>query len=300
MNKLNKILENLTLKNFPYTNVIGLARSIIAFGTLMTLLFNSYAMLVYENSKYGAVKTFGNFQFNFFTLFGQENFVIMKWLAIAILLVTISGFFIKITAILHWWISLSFLYFCSLGAVEGGDKIAANITFLLIPILLTDKRKNHWHYSTPYKSANTIFALFAVWAIRIQIAIVYFHTSIAKMFVQEWSDGTYLYYLFNSTIYGMPRWISPFMNVLLENSIALSLLTYGALLLEILLVLGLTASIKYRKIVLVFAILFHFSIIFFTGIFTFFFAISGGLILFLYPTFQTINFNLNRFKKVNQ
>jgi antimicrobial peptide system SdpB family protein len=289
MRKVNLKLGQLSLNKFPYTNVIGLGRSILAFGTLITLLFNPLSLLVYENTNFGTIAGFGDIKFNFFTVLGNENIVYMKWFAIIVLLGTISGYFIKITALLHWWISLSFLYFCSLPALEGGDKIAANITFLLLPLLLTDKRKNHWHTINIYASSATIFALFSIWAIRLQVAIIYFHSSIAKMFVAEWANGTEMYYLFNHPVFGLHRFLLPLANDLLAYPILVSILTYGALIIEILLVLGLTASLKYRKIMLFLGVLFHFSILCLTGVFSFFFFISAALLLFLYPTYKSIS-----------
>ncbi|GAA3755101.1 hypothetical protein GCM10022423_01190 [Flavobacterium ginsengiterrae] len=147
-------------------------------------------------------------------------------------------------------------------------------------------------YIKPNDSAKNIIGLFSIWIIRIQVAIIYYHASLGKLSVAEWVNGTAIYYWFNHSVFGMPTGISAVMNKLLSNPIIVSLLTYGVIILEILLFLGLAASVKYRKTILCFGILFHFFIIIYHGIFSFFFSICAALILFLYPTYQSINFNL--------
>lgn len=293
--KINRQIEELTLKYFPYTNVVGLSRSIIALGTLLTILLNPLSNLFHRTIDNEVINPLLNpiipiNEFNFFTIIGFENILIMKWIAILILLFIISGYFVKITSILHWWISLSFLYFSSI--IDGGDQIAAIITFLLIPLCLTDSRNNHWKNIQPFSSSKNILGLFSIWIIRLQVAIIYFHAATGKFFVAEWTKGTALYYWFNHSVFGMPIWFSSTINSILSNHIVISILTYSVLLFEILLFLAITSSIKYRKRILPFAISFHLGIIIFHGIFSFFFSISAALILYLYPTYQPLNFKL--------
>ena len=87
----------------------------------------------------------------------------------------------------------------------------------------------------------------------------------------------------------MPEYLN-FINYFLENAFIVTGLTYSVLILELGLFLGLFASIRYRKFMLVFAIGFHLLIILFHGIFSFFFSISAALILYLYPTYVNIDF----------
>ncbi|QTY27746.1 sporulation-delaying protein SdpB family protein [Flavobacterium sp. CS20] len=292
--KLNKHLKKLSYKYFPYTNIVGLSRSIIALGTLLTLLVNPIYLLFHKRIDGEIINPLLNpvipiNKFNFFTLFGFENILFMKWLAILILLAVISGYFIKITSILHWWVSISFLYFSSI--IDGGDQIATILSFLLIPLCLTDPRNNHWSNIKSYPAPKNLIGIFTIWIIRIQVAIIYYHASFGKFIVPEWMNGTAIYYWFNHSVFGMPLWASHLMNKLLSNYFVISVLTYGAILLEIMLFLSLTASIKYRKRILYFALAFHFFIIFYHGIFSFFFSICAGLILFLLPN-KSLNFKL--------
>ena len=47
---LNK-LESFSKFYFPYTNVFGLVRSIVAIGTLLILMFNSFDILIFQNAE---------------------------------------------------------------------------------------------------------------------------------------------------------------------------------------------------------------------------------------------------------
>ncbi|MBS7233704.1 hypothetical protein KHA90_22060 [Flavobacterium psychroterrae] len=298
--KINSQIKTSCLELFPYTNTVGFARSILALGTLLTLIANPISLLFHKEIDGTILNPLLNpvipiNEYNFFTLLGLDNIIYMKLLAILILCITISGYLIKITSLLHWWICISFLYFSSI--IDGGDQIAAILSFLLIPFCLTDPRKNHWKHIKPNDSAKNIVGLFSIWIIRIQVAIIYYHASLGKLSVPEWVNGTAIYYWFNHSVFGMPISISVFMNKLLSSPVIISLLTYTVLALEILLFLGLLASVKYRKTILCFGILFHFFIIVYHGIFSFFFSICAALILFLYPTYQSINFKLWFLKK---
>lgn len=144
---IEKYSISLATNYVPYTNVIGLARSILALGTMLTLLLNSTDHLFSRTEK-GVffnpllnIDIFSVNKFNFFLLIGNENIYIMKYIAISILLLVVSGYFIKITAILHWWICCSFMLSSSI--LDGGDQIASILSLLILPICLTDNRKNH-------------------------------------------------------------------------------------------------------------------------------------------------------------
>lgn len=291
--KIENRIRIMTEKYSPFTNVIGLSRSLLALGLLLTMLSTDINTLVHKYKDGNLVNPLLNEsvalnKYNFFILFGYDHLNLMKYLAIIILAIVISGFWFKITSFLHWWIAISFLYFSSI--IDGGDQINAVISLMLIPILLFDKRKNHWEKINTEISIRGIIPIITIWIIRLQVALIYFQASVGKYFVPEWADGTAIYYWWNHTVFGMPIIISNYVNFALSNSFIVSFITYSVLILEILIFLGLTANLKYRKIILIIGIFFHLSIIIFHGIFSFFFSITACLILFLYPTYQNINF----------
>lgn len=299
MSKIESIESKLRVfaaKNSPYTNVVGLSRSLIALGTLLTLLLNSVDTIFVRKISGSLLmpplqNDIAN-KINFFYLLGNNNLVLMKWCAIGVLIVVISGYFQKITSFIHWWISFSFLHSATI--IDGGDQIASILTLLLIPICFFDNRKNHWHSKIEKFQLTNIISICFIYIIRLQVAIIYFHAAVGKFENTEWVNGTALYYWLNHSLFGMPSYFS-FFNSFLSNPFFVSGLTYGVLILELLLFLGLFASIRYRKGILFVALCFHFSIILFHGIFSFFFSISAALILYLYPTY--VNLELKWFQK---
>lgn len=300
--KLETYARQLTIIKFPYTNVIGIARSLLALGTLLTLLLNDVSVLVpvadgkVLNPLLNPPVPIN--AYNFYLLLGIEHINIMKMIAILILLLVISGYLPQITCFFHWWVSVSFLLFSS--AVDGGDQITANLTLLLIPLCLTDPRINHWRKAEVKERVGSLVGVFSVWLIRLQVAAIYFHAAVGKIPVEEWINGTALYYWFYHSAFGMPGWLEYIMYPLLSNFFFISIATFGVMLFELVLLLGLTMNTRQRLLLLPAGLLFHFSIILFHGIFSFFFAIATGLILYLYPVNRFVEFKIPRLRYVQK
>jgi len=285
-NKIRDFAE----RNSPYTNVIGLSRSLIAFGTLLTLLSNSVNTLFIQKVSNSFLLSPFQSEFskkiNFFFLFGENNLVLMKWLAVFILLLVIIGYLQKITCFLHWWVSFSFLHSATI--IDGGDQIASILTLLLIPICFLDNRKNHWNLKIPQSKLSNLISICFVYVICLQVAIIYFHAAVGKFGHEQWTDGTAIYYWLNHSVFGMPDNLAIF-NFFLQKPFFVSWVTYGVLILELMLFLALFTNVRYRKIMLCIALIFHLLIVFYHGIFSFFFPISAALMLYLYPTYKNLN-----------
>ncbi|MFL0140302.1 hypothetical protein V2647_12895, partial [Tenacibaculum maritimum] len=174
-----------------------IGRSLLAIGLLLTLTFNSnYTLfgLVVENHSNIL------FDYNLFSIL-KDNLVLAKTLSILVLITVILGFYPRVTGILQWYITYSF--FMSADVVDGGDHIASNLTLLLIPLTLIDNNKNHWfENNTPNKIftylKNSIFLL-----ISIQVCAIYLHAFIGKLFVEEWKNGTAIYYWLTHNHFGV-------------------------------------------------------------------------------------------------
>ncbi len=115
------------------------------------------------------------------------------------LLIVASGFAPRYTAILHAWLSLSFTSVATLP--DGGDVIAQGYTFLLIPVLLGDRRTWHWQKpSTSPRLAGVTWA--GLWTLRLQMAFIYFDSSVSKFSVDAWHQGTAIYYVTRMEYFG--------------------------------------------------------------------------------------------------
>ncbi|BDD06268.1 sporulation-delaying protein SdpB family protein [Aureibacter tunicatorum] len=295
--RILSIFESISSKN-PFTNVYGLGRSVLALGMFLTLLFNEKEILFPQHLFHANIADSRFIEStNLFFIFGLEHYWASLLISSIILLSVISGYFPRITGILHWWVTFSF--FKSAAIIEGGDQIAATITLLLIPITLLDNRKNHWnkieHKSNPF--SNYIAYIFFLF-IKIQVAIIYLHAGIDKLYkVQEWVDGTAVYYWFNNSIFGLSDALSGgWLEHSLNNALVVQSISWGAIAFEILLFGTLFMSFNKKKYFLFFGILFHFGIMLVHGLVTFYMTMTCALILYILPPEMIINAKLPDFK----
>jgi antimicrobial peptide system SdpB family protein len=303
MNKFGQFADKLISEHNPWTNVYGLARSILALGTLLTLFFNhsgetfrpAAGSLEYPVCE--GVRAIG-----VFCLF-SPNLELARWLSILILLVVISGWRPRYTGIIHWWVAFSLQ--TSGTVLDGGDQVTAVLTFLLLPLTLTDNRRWHWH--SPSNISPAIFlekvkflvAIVSVGAIRLQVSIIYFHAATAKFALEEWIDGTILYYWLSDPLIGLPNWLK--FTLPIYSSRFVVFFTWGTLLLEVLLFMGLLMPKKYWKPLLIAGLIFHGGIAFMMGLISFGCAMTAALILYLRPIDKDFNFgflpNIFTFRK---
>jgi antimicrobial peptide system SdpB family protein len=267
-----------------FTRWLGVGRSLLASSLLLTLLFNSEGTLFFPMGVRQFV--FSNLPshsayFNLFLLFGIKGLLISRIIAILILVTVIIGWRPRITCWLHAWVNVSFIN--AVVNIEGGDQILSNISLLLIPVCCWDRRRSHWsrvslEYSPPALLVSNFFYLL----IRLQVCIIYFVSCTAKFAIPEWKDGTALYYWLNDPIFGsslVMRMVG--LNKLLTTGMGVGLLTWGSLLIEILLFFGIATNRRYRPFLLVLGVSFHFFIFIFQGLFTFFITMTGALWFYL-------------------
>jgi antimicrobial peptide system SdpB family protein len=280
-----------------HTNVVGVARSLIALGTLGTLLFSRAsdvfrpAVGLAESPRCVGVTRAG-----LFCLVGGDHLELGRWLAVLMLVVIASGWRPRWTGLAHWYVAAS--VFSAGTLVDGGDQAATVLTFLLVPITLTDPRR--WHWAPPValepatgsawralaSHALRFWALTALWAIRLQVAGIYFQASVAKMKVAEWRDGTAVYYWFTDPWFGIAEPFRALAMPLLTNSVIVTAITWGAMALEIFLFAGLIATRRSRAVLLVLGIGFHATIAAIHGLPSFALVMWGALILYLRPLDQ--------------
>lgn len=277
----------------PWTNVYGLARTLLALGTAGTLLFSHSTSLFRPAAGIPEVPICSGLQrLSLFCWVPRGHLEAGRWIAVALLLVVASGWRPRWTALIHWWVTLS-LSICAL-LVDGGDQMATVLTLLLLPLALTDPRP--WHWSPAPARAPTrqdelarLVALSAHLMVRVQMAGTYFHASLGKLKSDEWADGTALYYWFTQESLGVPRWFQHVMSPLLTSR-WVALLTWGVLVFEFLLFMSLTWGRGSKRVLLSLAVAFHVSIAITYGLTSFLASMSAGLILLLRPLDEPFNF----------
>ncbi len=280
-NAYKEISNRLFSKN-PFTWVYGFSRTALALCVLIILTFSETTVLFDETIYYSRLEKQVFSSYNLFYLFGWEYLGYAKALSIVSLLLIVSGWRPRFTGVLQWWITASFFYSSSI--VEGGDQIAMILTLLLIPVTLLDHRKWHWQCCdrfSEYKKfvGNLMFVLVAL-----QMSLLYLNAAMDKIYVSdEWKVGSAFYYYVNDAFFSYPEWMDPLMMSLLNNSFFVSAVTWGTILLELILFGILFSSAKNKRLLFPLAALFHFAIVLFLGLFSFFFAMLGGLVLYLIP-----------------
>lgn len=293
LTRLGGWLRRSASRRRPHTNVYGLARTLLALGTLGTLVFtDTFDLFRPAVGVPDFPSCSGIGRWSLFCLAGPDALRMAHWVAVAILVVVASGWRPRITGLLHWYVAGSL--FATAMIVDGGDQITAVLTLLLLPATLTDSRRWHWdapanppeagpgRLATP-AAAATLVALSSFAVVRLQMAGVYYQAAVSKLKVPEWRDGTAVYYWFTDPWFGFWEPVRSWMLPLLATGTLVTLATWGALLLEMFLFAGLLAERRPRRVLLVLGIAFHAAIALVHGLVSFALPMWAGLLLYLHP-----------------
>lgn len=264
----------------PWTNVYGLARSLIALGTLLTLVLSSTETLFHPVRLLDNPRCIGPAAT--LSLFCTLPIEVVRLAGIGVLLLVVIGWRPRWTAIPHWWISFSVQ--ASISLPEGGDQAAAILAMLFIPVALTDRRK--WHWSAPDRKSRPVASFVSNLALllaRVQVMVIYLQAFIAKLFVPEWVDGTAVWYWLLDPNFGptglrreLALWIG-------SSALGMTLFTWGTLVIEAGLAYGLLASPRARRVLLVTGVAFHGLIALTMGLMSFSIIMWGALLIYLWP-----------------
>ena len=269
--------------NPPWGSGLGLARTVLALGTLGTLLATPPRVLLSPLA--GGITPpvcEGISRASAWCLLpGEPQFG--RWLSVGVLLAVVAGWRPRLTAIPHWWVCWSL--FASLTVQDGGDQITAVLTLLLIPVLLADSRRWHWQRPDPARSGplSRIVAVVACLLMQVQVAGLYLDAGIAKLGVPEWANGTALFYIFRNVIFGAPPWLSPVLSAVTNQPLGVAAITWGAVALEIAIGLALLLPKQLRPYLLASGLLFHDVIAVSMGLISFDCAMSAALLVYLLP-----------------
>jgi antimicrobial peptide system SdpB family protein len=213
---------------------------------------------------------------------------VARWISIGILVLVISGWRPRITGILHWWVAFS-LNTSSI-VLDGGDQVANVLCLLLVPITLLDSRVSHWknpEKTDAFNPYTLIFANATMLLIRLQVAIIYFHAAVGKFKIDEWMDGTALYYFMSDPLFaGTPDFVLK----VFKFPFIMTSITWFTLILETVLILGLVIPKSKRVYLFVPALIFHMAIIVVFGLISFGCSMIAALILYLRPWDQYFNY----------
>ncbi len=127
----------------PYNSSLAIARALLALSTLLTVLLTPSGTLFLRSpdNPDGVVCDALAAEWSLFCAAGGAT-PLTALLVVAVTVSVLTGYFPAITAIPHWWVAWSL----NVGSPirDGGDQVAAVLSLLLIPLLLLDRRRNHW------------------------------------------------------------------------------------------------------------------------------------------------------------
>lgn len=259
-------------KNF-WSQSLTWSRVFFAVSTLLNLVFNSNKTLVINSNRIYNIK-----DPEYYSIYNILDPFFGKIISIIILISVIIGYFPKITSILHFWVAYSFNV--SAKMIEGGDQVVMIYTMLLIPLMLLDKRKNHWtsNKAHSYSFQQKTIGFCTVLLMKTQCFVIYFVAAVSKFSHNEWRNGTAIYYWFYDEVFGLNETMLCIITPFLKNSYFIVIMTWGTLLLELLLAYSaFSRSSIYRIICYFCGALFHLAIAGFLGLWSFFFAMLGVL-----------------------
>ncbi|MFD8212957.1 sporulation-delaying protein SdpB family protein [Streptomyces sp. NPDC059697] len=273
----------------PWAAGYGLARTLLALGTLGTLVFSDAATLFRE------VATVGRYPLcqgvnagGAFCLVSPDHYDTVRWLCCLVLVVAASGWRPRFTAIPHAYVAFS--VFTGISIPDGGDQITWILTLLIAFVAVGDSRRWHWQSSRvlekPESRHHALWALLSTSAIvlaRVQMAVLYFQSCVAKLPHAEWADGSALYYWVNNYDFGAPNWLRPVLGAVVDEPLGVAAMTWGPLVLEIALAAALLMPQRVRWMLLPAGILFHLGIAVVMGLWSFAIAMWAGLLLLLSP-----------------
>lgn len=115
----------------------------------------------------------------------------------------------------------------------------------------------------------------------VQVCVIYFHAAVGKFPVEEWSNGTVLWYWFHDPTFAPAEPLRTVMLGIVGSGAGAAVLAYGSLATELLLALALFAGARLRAAMLIVGALFHLGIAVSFGLWSFSTTMLAALLLYL-------------------
>ncbi|MBH1933017.1 HTTM domain-containing protein [Streptomyces sp. AV19] len=275
---------------FPWTNVYGLARTLVALGTIGTLAASS------TDTLFRPVATLGDYPpcrstaaASVFCLADSSHAGLtwIRWICVAVLLVVASGWRPRLTALPHLYINYS--VFDGISIVDGGDQIGLVLSVLFVLPALGDPRRWHWQPPVQLAEAGRVRKVFALLGLsslvvlKAQMCVLYFQAAVAKLPHSEWADGTAMWYWGTNPDFGPASWLSHLVTPVLSTSWGVAGMTWIPLAIELSLAVSPLVRGRARWYVMAAGLLFHLSIAVMMGLWSFALGMAGGILVLCAP-----------------
>ena len=271
---IDKAIDN----HSPETRVLGTGRSLIALAQLSIIVLTPSSNLLNIPVKGQPTKPscegIGNM--GAFCVFPQEISWLAKSVLVLALVIVISGIYPRITSWLHVWATFSISVGISLP--DGGEQAAQVLVVLIALVLLGDNRRNHWSSGSSQRRNSVLLGVSTASHIllRLQIAFIYIDAAITKTAVQEWQEGSAVYYVSRGAYFGVSGPLSDLVLWVTEKPLVSLVLTWGTIVLELAIAFFILLKVKFRWVALAVCTLLHIGIILIIGLWSFALVMIGG------------------------
>lgn len=211
---------------------------------------------------------------------GDTGFWVGRAVSVVVLLSVICGWRPRWTSVPHAWVTVSFLHAISLP--DGGEAVLATMTILLIPLCLADSRRWAWPATSPDDDVRTWgrrdgIAAAVQWALRAQVAGIYFHSALAKLAVPDWVNGSAMYYVTREHFFGATGFVGDIMRAITDTAFGTATLTWGTVLVESLIAVCILGTVRLRRVAVILAVALHVGIIIVLGLWSFGIVMCGAV-----------------------
>jgi antimicrobial peptide system SdpB family protein len=261
-----------------HTKGYALARSLLNLALFLTLAANDAHTLFPIGTGLSEGPRCEVAAYSAFCWLPTSQFDLVKAVCLVVLGLGVLGFYPRLLALPQWLIAFSVQ--ATVSTIDGGSHVAYILTTLMLPLSLSDPRRNSWSGAAPIlREPWRAFVGTSTVALRVQMAFIYFHAFVGKLFVHEWTDGTAVYYWFNNPALGISPWLQDAVHALVTTRLVV-VITWGTLALEWLLATALFSSRRYYVRWFVLGVAFHAVIAVALGLVTFGLAMTAGLCLY--------------------
>lgn len=214
------------------TRVTAVVRTIIASAQIITIVTTSAdaRFAVLGDGSGGEPKCDALGRISAYCLAPGLPIVIVDILLCLLLVAVIIGYFPKVLGVVHYWVTLSIS--ASIVLPDGGEAAAQVAMLFLLFISLSDSRRNHWHRESFEPSFFMPVAVASWWGIRGQAIWIYLHSSMAKTSVDEWIEGSAVYYVVRGPFFGTSGPLEGFFLWATEIPAVALAMAWGAIIME--------------------------------------------------------------------
>lgn len=196
-----------------------------------------------------------------------------------------SGFLPQVSGFVHIWLSFSLAQ--SISLPDGGDYVAQVVAVFLAFISLGHDRLWYWKSNQSQNPSPTIRAAIgvgAVWALRMQISWIYVNSSLAKISVEEWQEGSAIYYIARQEFFGSGGLFGDLFLWLTAIPLLSLVITWGTILVELSIAVLILFPRNAPSAAFLLSLFLHAGIIVIMGLFSFGLIMIGAVLIAAAPS----------------